>query len=130
MADETLIPVLTNDKLGATHKGYHWGYYDPGNKMVCFDYQKTRGREGPDEFLKKFIGHLQTDGYTVYNNLKNGANITQMACMALARRKFEYAKDNDPALASEALVMFHQLYEIERDARDKDLTHDEIKLLR
>lgn len=130
MADETPIPVLTNDKLGATHKGYHWVYYDPGNKMVCFDYQKTRGREGPDELLKKFIGHLQTDGYTAYNNLKNGANITQLACMAHARRKFEHAKDNDPALASEALVMFHQLYEIERDARDEGLTHDEIKLLR
>lgn len=130
MADETPIPVLTNNKLGATHKGYHWVYYDPGNKLVCFDYQKTRGREGPDELLKKFIGHLQTDGYTAYNNLKNGANIIQLACMAHARRKFEHAKDNDPALASEALIMFHQLYEIERDAREQGLTHDEIKLLR
>lgn len=130
MADETPIPVQTNEKVGATHKGYHWVYYDPGNKMVCFDYQKTRGREGPDELLKNFTGHLQTDGYTAYNNLKNGANITQLACMAHARRKFEHAKDNDPALAAEALVLFHRLYEIERDARDEGLTNDEIKLLR
>jgi len=130
MADETPIPVQTNDKPGATHKGYHWVYYDPGNKMVCFDYQKTRGREGPDELLKNFSGYLQTDGYTAYNNLKNGANITQLACMAHARRKFEHAKDNDPVLASEALLIFHRLYEIEHDAREKGLTHDEIKLLR
>jgi len=130
MADETPIPVQTNEKPGATHKGYHWVYYDPGNKLVCFDYQKTRGREGPDELLKNFVGHLQTDGYTAYNNLKNGANITQLACMAHARRKFEHAKDNDPVLASEALLIFHRLYEIERDAREQGLTHHEIKLLR
>jgi transposase len=130
MADETPIPVQTNEKPGATHKGYHWVYYDPGNKLVCFDYQKTRGREGPDELLKNFVGHLQTDGYTAYNNLKNGANITQLACMAHARRKFEHAKDNDPVLASEALLIFHRLYEIERDAREQGLTHNEIKLLR
>ncbi len=130
MADETPIPVQTQDKPGATHKGYHWVYYDPGSKLVLFDYQKTRGREGPDELLENFTGHLQTDGYTAYNNLKNGAKITQLACMAHARRKFEHAKDNDPALATEALAMFGRLYEIERDAREQDFTHDEIKVLR
>jgi len=130
MADETPIPVQTLDKPGATHKGYHWVYYDPVIKRVLFDYQKTRSREGPDELLKNFTGHLQTDGYTAYNNLKNGANITQLACMAHARRKFEHAKDNDPELSKEILLMFHQLYEIEREAREQDLSHDDIQILR
>ena len=130
MADETPIPVQTRDKPGATHKGYHWVYYDPGNKLVLFDYQKTRGREGPDELLKNFVGFLQTDAYTAYNNLRNRANIIQMACMAHARRKFEHALNNDPALATEALVMFGKLYEIERDAREQNLSHDDIKALR
>ncbi|HCY00327.1 MAG TPA: IS66 family transposase, partial [Bacteroidales bacterium] len=129
MADETPIPVQTRDKPGATHKGYHWVYYDPGNKLVLFDYQKTRGREGPDELLKNFVGFLQTDAYTAYNNLRNRANIIQMACMAHARRKFEHALNNDPALATEALVMFGKLYEIERDAREQNLSHDDIKAL-
>ncbi len=130
MADETPIPVQTLDKPGATHKGYHWVYYDPVIKRVLFDYQKTRSREGPDELLKNFTGHLQTDGYTAYNNLKNGANITQLACMAHARRKFEHAKENDPELSKEALLMFHQLYEIEREAREQNLSSDDIKSLR
>jgi len=130
MADETPIPVQTQDKPGATHKGYHWVYYDPGSKLVLFDYQKTRGREGPDELLKNFTGHLQTDGYTAYNNLKNHANIKHLACMAHARRKFEHAKDNDPALATEALLLFGRLYEIEREARELGLDADAIKLLR
>ena len=130
MADETPIPVQTRDKPGATHKGYHWVYYDPGNKLVLFDYQKTRGREGPDELLKNFVGFLQTDAYTAYNNLRNRANIIQMACMAHVRRKFEHALNNDPALATEALLMFGKLYEIERDAREQNLSHDDIKALR
>lgn len=32
MADETPIPVLSEDKPGATHRGYHWVYYDPIRK--------------------------------------------------------------------------------------------------
>jgi len=130
MADETPIPVQTLDTPGATHKGYHWVYYDPVINRVLFDYQKTRSREGPDELLKNFTGHLQTDGYTAYNNLKNGANITQLACMAHARRKFEHAKENDLALATEALHMFGWLYEIERDAREQKLSYDDIKIIR
>jgi len=130
MADETPIPVLTSDKPGATHKGYYWVYYDPVNKLVLFDYRKTRGREGPNEMLKNFSGYLQTDGYTAYNNLDNQANITQLACMAHARRKIESAQDNDKERATWALTMIQKLYDIERQARDKSLLPDDIKKLR
>jgi len=92
MADETPIPVQTQDKPGSTHKGYHWVYYYPESKLVLFDYQKTRGREGTDELLRNFTGHLQTDGYTAYNNLKNRTNIIQMACMAHAGESLSMQK--------------------------------------
>jgi hypothetical protein len=130
MADETPIPVQTKDKPGATHKGYHWVYYDPSHKLVLFDYQKTRAREGPDELLKNFSGYLQTDGYTAYNHLENHSTITLLACMAHARRKFEHAKDNDPELAEQALKMFRGLYDIERIAREGSLTEQAIIELR
>lgn len=129
MADETPISVLTKDKPGATHKGYHWVYYDPVNKLVLFDYQKSRGREGPDELLETFSGHLQTDGYTAYTNLKN-KSITLLACMAHARRKFEHAKDNDPTRAAFALLKIQQLYQIEAQIREQHLSIDEIKAIR
>ena len=121
MADETPIPVQTKDKPGATHKGFHWVYYDPGNKLVLFDYRKTRGKEGPDELLKNYAGYLQTDGYTAYNHLENTNNITLLACMAHARRKFEHAQENNPTLAAQALKMFQALYDIEQDIREKEL---------
>jgi transposase len=130
MADETPIPVLTKDKPGATHKGYHWVYYDPGNKLVLFDYRKSRGREGPDDLLKNFSGHLQTDGYNAYSHLENNTNITLLACLAHARRKFEHAQENNPALAAEALKMFQALYDIERTAREENLSAETIREIR
>lgn len=105
-------------------------YYDPGGKLVLFDYRKTRGREGPDEFLENYHGYLQADGYAAYNNLKNHSNITLLACMAHARRKFDHARDNDPLLAEQALKMFQDLYQIEQQARDEGLSYDAIEELR
>ncbi|MDD3816295.1 MAG: IS66 family transposase [Desulfocapsaceae bacterium] len=129
MADETPIPVLTKDKPGSTHKGYHWVYNNPIRKMAAFDYQTSRGREGPRTFLKDYSGYLQTDGYTGYNNLSN-PNITLMACMAHARRKFDQAKGNDPARAEHALGLFQELYAIERTARDAQMDNEQTRLLR
>ncbi len=129
-ADETPISVLTQDKPRATHKGYHWVYYDPVDKLVMFDYRKTRGREGPNDILKFFAGHLQTDGYGVYTNLDIKSNIILLACMTHARRKFEHAKDNDYDRASYALKYIQSLYEIEREAQDKEMNFEQIKELR
>lgn len=129
-ADETPIPVLSRDKPGSTHKGYHWVYYDPLRRLVLFDYQKSRGREGPDELLQNFKGYLQTDGYQVYDGLKNQENIIQLACMTHARRKFEHALNSDPLLAHEMMVMFGELYNIECEAREAGLPYDALKDLR
>lgn len=130
LGDETPIAVLTKDKPGSTHKGYHWVYQDPINKLVLFDYQPGRGREGPDGLLKDFQGYLQTDGYTAYDNLKNKDKIIHLACMAHARRKFEHARDNDPQRAEKALMMFGKLYDVEREARENNLHPEQIRLLR
>ena len=130
MADETPIAVLTQDKPGATHKGFHWVYYDPVNKLVLFDYRKSRGREGPDEMLKEFSGYLQTDGYGGYSHFENTSNIKLLSCMAHARRKFEHAQENNPALAEHALKMFQDLYKVESEARQANLSFDELKDLR
>ncbi len=119
--DESPMPVQTQDKPGATHKGYQWVYFDPARGRVLFDYNKSRGREGPRQMLKDFKGFLQTDGYSAYNNLKDPGDVTLLACMAHARRKFDQAKDNDRARAEQALNMFGELYKIERQASEQGL---------
>lgn len=130
MADETPIPVLTRDKPGSTHKGYQWVYYDPVHRLVLFDYRKTRGKEGPDDILKNFRGHLQTDGYTGYDHFCKRTEITLLACMAHARRKFEHALENNPTLATEALKKFQGLYTIEREILERNLNVANIHALR
>jgi transposase len=71
-ADETPIPVLDKQKKGTTHRGYHWVYYAPEKKLVLFDYQQGRGREGPTKLLKDYQGYLQTDGYQAYSDRRCG----------------------------------------------------------
>lgn len=130
MADETPIRVLTSQKKNASHKGYHWVYYSPVEKIVCFDYQKGRSREGPLEFLKKFKGALQSDGYKAYDIFGEKQGIELLACMAHARRKFDEAKDNDLQRATIALEYIQQLYKTERKARQEDLSPEARKQLR
>jgi transposase len=130
MADETPIPVLTKDKPGTTHKGYHFVYYAPREKLVCFDYRKGRGREGPEEFLEGFSGALQTDGYAAYHKFGKQKGITLLACMDHSRRKFKDAQDNDPKRAEYVLGKMQDLYDVERRARDQELSDDQRKEIR
>jgi transposase len=130
MADETPIPVQTKDKPGSTHKGYHWVYYSPVEKLVCFDYRKGRGRDGPEKFLGSFRGSLQTDGYVAYDIYEKKEGITLFGCMAHARRKFEKAQEDDLKRAEYVLELMQQLYMIEREARKNDLSPEQRKELR
>lgn len=130
MADETPIRVLTSQKKNASHKGYHWVYYSPVEKIVCFDYQKGRSREGPMEVLKDFKGTLQTDGYKAYDIFGRKQGIKLLACMAHARRKFDEAKDNDLRRATIALEYIQKLYKTERKAREEKLSYQARKQLR
>jgi len=116
-ADETPIKVLDKDKKGTTHRGYHWVYHAPVERMVLFDYREGRGREGPQACLKDFKGHLQTDGYAVYEDFDRKSEVTLLHCLAHARRKFDESKDNDLARASYALTEIQKLYTVERQAK-------------
>ena len=130
MADETPISVLTEDKPGATHKGYHWVYYSPVQRLVLFDYRKGRGREGPTELLKEYQGALQVDGYQAYDTFENKRDITLLACMAHVRRKFDEALKNDQARAAYALETIQKLYAVERQAREQNMSPEERKAFR
>jgi len=129
-ADETPIKVLDKDKKGTTHRGYHWVYHAPIEQLVLFDYREGRGREGPNEILENFRGHLQTDGYAVYEDYGRKSGVILLHCMAHARRKFDEAKDNDLARAEYALTNIQKLYAIERQARDNNLTPEQRYALR
>ena len=129
-ADETPIPVLDQQKKGKTHQGYHWVYYSPEEKLVLFDYQKGRNREGPKQLLKNYQGYLQTDGYQAYDQFEDREDIVLVGCLAHARRYFEHAKDSDPVKSEQALLLIQQLYAVERLAREQNLDPEDRYSLR
>lgn len=129
-ADETPIKVLDKSKKGDTHKGYYWVYYSPLDKLVCFQYRKGRGREGPKEFLKNFQGVIQADGWQVYDNFEKREGIKLLGCMAHARRKFDESKENDRARAEYILTEIQELYKTERKANKQGLDHEARKSMR
>jgi transposase len=129
-ADETPIKVLDKDKKGETHRGYYWVYHNSLSDLVLFDYQLGRGRDGPRTILKDFKGHLQTDGYAVYDIFREYEDITLLHCMAHARRKFYEAQGSDALRAGYVLEQMQLLYEIERKGRQKELTQTQTAELR
>lgn len=129
-ADETPIKVIDREKKGETHRGYYWVYQNSIDKLVFFDYQEGRGREGPMGILEHFKGYLQTDGYAAYDIFDQRPGITQLHCMAHARRMFNEALDNDYERASYALNEIQKLYTIERISREAGLSFEELKVVR
>lgn len=128
--DETTIKVLDKDKKGKTHLGYYWVYREVQNNMILFDYQQGRGREGPQALLKDFKGHLQTDGYEVYESFGKKEGICLIGCMAHARRKFTEALDNDRTRAEYVLTHLQTLYKLEREAQLEQLSPEQRYALR
>ena len=124
-ADETTLKVLDKLKKGTTHLGYYWVYQSHEQKLVLFDYQTGRGREGPQSMLKNYQGYLQTDGYAGYDYFGEQPGITLVGCLAHARRKFSEAISNNKAIATHVLTEIQKLYAIERHLADNKITGDD-----
>ena len=124
-ADETIVPVQMHDKRGADHQAYLWQYGKPGGETV-FDFCMGRGREGPQKFLGKWEGILQTDGYQAYENI-GGPKLVHVGCWAHARRKFVDAVkvNRDDAAAIQMVMRMDALFLVDRHAREKQITPEE-----
>lgn len=133
--DETPIKVMSKEKTGdastgSAHRGYYWVYQNSIDKIVFFDYQEGRGRDGPMEILENFRGYLQTDGYNVYDVFEKQTGITLIHCMAHARRMFNEALGSDESRANHALGEIQKLYAIERSCNEQSLNFEQIKAVR
>ncbi len=129
--DESTIPVMDQDKPGATRKGYHWIVRSPVQNQLFFHYQKgSRAQRVVVELLHSFQGAVQSDGYGAYNIYENKKGVLLLGCLAHSRRKFEFALNDDPQRAKYALGVIRDLYAIERDAKEQNLPPEKIKELR
>jgi len=121
--DDTPVPVL-DPELPHTRKGRIWTYVgDSAHPYTVYDYTPNRSRAGPDEFLKEFRGYLQADAYSGYDEIYKDAErgVTEVACMAHARRKYFEAQSSDVMRSMVMLAYMHLLYDVEREAREGGL---------
>ena len=129
-ADETPVAMLKpgNKK---THRAYLWAYA-PGAfedlKAVVYDFCESRAGEHARAFLGDWSGGLVCDDFSGYK-ASFGAAITEVGCMAHARRKFfDLHVSNKSEIAQQALTTIGQLYEVEREV--KHLSADERRRIR
>jgi transposase len=119
-ADETPVAMLDPGK-GHTHRAYLWSYSSTqfdGVQAVVYDFADSRAAVHPKAFLAGWAGKLVCDDYSGYKALF-AAGVTEVGCLAHARRKFnDLWVNHGSALAEEALKVFGALYEVERQARE------------
>lgn len=120
-ADDSQVTLL--DPL---RKAYAWVYVgDVAHPFTVFDLSVGRVQEHPQKFLDGYRGFIHADGYAGYNPLYQ-AGATHVGCWMHARRYFFEAKDNDPARAHEALARIRELYAIEAEIKEHNLTGAEL----
>lgn len=129
-ADETPVDVQMHDGRGKNHQAYLWQYGRPGGNVV-FDFRMGRGRDGPREFLGKFEGLLQTDGYIAYEQV-GGPKLVHAACWAHARRHFMDALKVNPedVAATRIVVAIDELFAIDAEARARNMDVEARQALR
>lgn len=135
--DDTPVTVREPGRAG-THKGRFWVYVgDEARPYTVFDYTPSRRRDGPAGFLREFTGtgetprYLQADAFAGYDAIYvPDRGVLEAACWAHARRKFHDARNSDVNRAHTMLALIKLLYNVEREAREKELDADQRRDLR
>jgi transposase len=120
--DESSIRVMIQPTQGKSHGGYMIVRHAPQEKVVLFDYQKTRNVERGKALLTQFKGTLQSDGLNLYPIICKELSLTPAGCMDHCRRGFEKSLSNDKQRATQALDLIRQLYAVEEIAREAEST--------
>lgn len=129
-ADETPVGVQSPRTRGKNHQAFVFQYSHPSGAAI-FDFQCSRERAGPREFLRGFEGILQTDGYTGYDKFGE-EGIERIGCMAHIRRKFvdAHKAGKDDPRPLEIVDRIAELYGIEKQAREEKFTPEQRREIR
>ena len=119
-ADETPVQMLAPGSK-KTHHSYVWAYATSQFSdvaAVAYDFSPSRAGEHARNFLQDWKGKLVCDDFGGYK-ASFELGVTEIGCMAHARRKFyELHATNKSLLAEQALRYIQLLYEIESEVRD------------
>ncbi|HEY9680008.1 MAG TPA: IS66 family transposase [Oculatellaceae cyanobacterium] len=117
--DDTPVRVLDRELKKRTKTGRIWVYRgDDEHPYIAFRFTNSRERAGPLEHLENFRGFLQADAFAGYDAIFVGGGVTEVACLAHARRKFVDAMNSSQSAAAEILLLIQKLYDMERTCKD------------
>ena len=134
-ADETPVAMLkpAGQRHGKAHRAYLWSYCSTQFsrlQAVIFDFADSRGGQHARDFLglpgtpskPAWQGKLVCDDFAGYKACFE-LGVTEVGCMAHARRKFhELWANHGSQVGEQALKFFGQLYEVERTVAGSDST--------
>lgn len=127
-ADETPVAMLKPGH-GQTHRAYLWSYCTTrfnAVQAVVFDFTESRGGQYVREFLglsgradrAPWKGRLVVDDFSGYKACFE-LGVTEVGCLAHARRKFhELWVNHGSTVAEQALKFYGSLYDLEREVLD------------
>ena len=130
--DATTLQVLNEPGRRPETKSYVYCIRggEPGKSVVLYDYNDKQHKLFVKDWFEGFQGYLHVDGDNFFDLVGEFANLVN--CNAHARRKFEPIAQSTKGkgLAKEALRHFKELYKIERQAKDNELTPEQRYALR
>jgi transposase len=121
--DETFFQVMDEPGRSNQSQSYMWVATGGTGKarIALYQYSRTRSALFIKDFLARYEGYLQTDGYDGYTAIGEKQGIVHVGCWAHVRRKFVEALKitKGENSATEMLALIGALYDIERELRMK-----------
>ena len=103
---------------------YGWSALSWNHCFFHYDHG-SRAQKVVLPLLIDFQGAIQTDGYEVYKVFEDKKGVLPLGCWAHCKRKFEEALKEDKSRAEYALEQIRLLYDVEREADQKELSYSE-----
>ena len=131
--DETTVQVINEPGRKNTSTSYMWVFRGGAKEhpIVMFRYSQSRSCDAVSAIFERYKGIIQTDGYAAYDIISRREGLIHAGCMAHARRNFiDVMKAAPSGLAQSVIDLIRQLYKIEDEIREKNLTDDEIVAVR
>lgn len=129
--DDTPVKVQDRTKKQNIKRAHEWSFMgDAEHPVNLFHFTEGRGRAGPMKFIPGFKGFLQGDCFSGNRALCAETGATFVACRAHDRRYYKKALPNNKQLCNEMLDMYDELFEVERTARDLQLSAEDVVRMR
>ena len=122
--DATTLQVLNEPGRSAETKSYVYCMRGgpPEKSVILYEYNDVQHKQFVSDWFEGFSGYLHVDGDNFFEQVGQTAKIVN--CNAHARRKFEpiARASKGSGIAKEAMRFFKELYKIEREAKNNELT--------